>query len=61
MSNEQDDATRPGTAGSDSTNTRTSTEKLDAEVRDNGPGVSEKGEFRGGEGQSAIPEDKKVR
>ena len=61
MSNEQDDATRPGTAGSDSTKTQISSERLDTVGHENDQVVSEKEKLHGGEGQSAIPEDTKVR
>ena len=60
MSHEQGDVTRPGTAGSDSTKTQVYSERLDVVGHGNDQSVSEKVEFHGGEGQSAIPEDTKV-
>ncbi|KIP12654.1 hypothetical protein PHLGIDRAFT_123755 [Phlebiopsis gigantea 11061_1 CR5-6] len=55
MSQEKGGSTRPGTAGSDSTKTNASPESQQTTRLD----IPEKDLPRGGEGESAIPEDKK--
>ena len=57
MSQEKESSTRPGTAGSDSTKTHALPESQDSTRL----GVPEKEQLHGGEGESAIPEDKKAR